>query len=172
MQNRYLIRIARIALIIPCLMLFFNSAQARVSVVLSVAPAPQVYVAPPGGYANCYTVSSGMYNGVWVNAHQICNYGDTPDAGIWIGGYWGCANYSPVGVCMGWNWWPAHWVRPGFWEYGVRWPHGHPYFNPHYHHNYPYPPHPVVYHGGEVYRHGGEGYRHGGEDYRHDGHHR
>jgi len=54
--------------------LIFLSAQASAHVSVSLAFAPAVIEAPHPRYVECYVVPAGLYNGVWINAHRVCNY--------------------------------------------------------------------------------------------------
>jgi hypothetical protein len=102
-------------------------AEAKVAVMISDAPAAREAIIAPANYSECYTVPAGISNGIWLNAHTVCNYNGAPGNEVWIGGYWGCTRYSSVGVCMHWNWYQSHWMRDGYVEYGVHYHHHHDY---------------------------------------------
>lgn len=91
-----------------------------------VTPTPAVssdkLVPIPTGYVNCFSVSAGWYNDVWVAEHQVCQYNNTlatPVAGsstsiqgkTWVAGYWTCPKYNSSGECTSWVWKPGRWLQ-------------------------------------------------------------
>jgi hypothetical protein len=72
-----------------------NTSQARVDVIVGVAPPPARVEVVPGARAG-YVWAPGYWR--W-NGHRH----------IWVGGYWVPARH-------GWHWVPAHWS-----PYGARW---------------------------------------------------
>lgn len=135
---------------------FATSALARVAVSLSFAPPEREVFVAPGGYNNCYTVAPSIVNGVWINAHSVCEYGASYPESAWVAGYWGCVSYRP-GTCLSWSWFPGHWAYRGGMEYGVVWSDG---WRGGY---YPPPPMPYHHHG---WRHD-EGWHDHGHHYYH-----
>ncbi|MDR3478316.1 MAG: hypothetical protein P4M14_09830 [Gammaproteobacteria bacterium] len=120
MLNRHI----RVALLIVSLCLVFIGikAEAHPFVIVSAAPPMREAVMPPGGYVSCYTVPPAFYEGVWINAHRVCQYDRGQGAGMWVSGYWQCVRFRHVeGVCLDWGWMPSHWASPRIAEYGVRW---------------------------------------------------
>jgi hypothetical protein len=115
--------------------LMVSSAFARVDVGFSITttvPASRVVAAPPPGYMTCYSVPSGVYNGIWVNRHRVCQYDDDRYAGSWVAGYWTCVHYRHSGACTRWAWVDSHWVEPGYDEFGIQ------VFEPHHHYHHDY----------------------------------
>lgn len=122
------------------------NANSHVSVIFSVAPPVMETYAPPTSYVECYEVPAAFYNGIWINTHRVCHYDDAPGHDVWISGYWGCTRYCPTGACLHWAWYPSHWMRDGYIEYGVHY-HPHPHCYPYYHHYHDY----HCYHHGHYY---------------------
>lgn len=98
-----------IFLISSFLLTTMANAHARFNLTISAAPPipNNVVIMPPAGYANCYWTSAGFYNGIWMNAHQVCQY---PNAPQWVQGYWQCHRYRHSnGQCLRWRWVESHW---------------------------------------------------------------
>lgn len=117
-------------------LLLCMSAEARVSVIVSVAPPAQEMIVEPVGYTSCYMIGPGFYNGIWVNQHRVCEYGS---GGVWVGGYWQCGSYRHNGVCTHWLWAGSHWAGRHDAEYRRPWRHGYDvhesrYHDGHHHH--------------------------------------
>jgi hypothetical protein len=83
------------------------------TVITTPAPAPQEAVAVPEGYANCFMVSAGWYEGKWIAEHKVCQYSQNNAQGVaWIDGHWVCAEYTAAeGACTKWEWSKGHWVN-------------------------------------------------------------
>lgn len=166
--------------ILSLLTAFTMVAKAEISVSFSLIPQLREVAIAPSGYVECTQVAPGFYEDVWHSPHRVCYYGNSPNAGIWIAGHWGCAYFEDPSVCIEWKWYPAHWVRKGYWEYGIRWQRNHPWFwwreqhhhwrpidRHHHHHHHPFKP--VIMpmpHDGHRYD-GGEYRYHGGFDHFH-----
>lgn len=76
------------------------------------APAPKVIVTTPSNYVNCFRVEAGWHNEIWVPAHQICQYQNSPQGAAWVEGYWACQSYKmDTGECTNWEWVDAHWQK-------------------------------------------------------------
>ena len=129
-------------IVIGLLSLFATiSAYARPFIIVSAAPPMRADAPPPGGYVSCYTVPPAFYEGVWINAHRVCEYDSMPGGGMWVSGYWQCVHFRHTeGVCLDWGWMPSHWANPEVAEYGVRWSNyhhfGHYGYNHYDHHGY------------------------------------
>lgn len=116
----------RSKIIFGCINLFLLlsslPAKAHPFVIVSAAPPQREAYMPPMGYASCYTVPPAFYEGVWINAHRICQYDRASGGAMWVSGYWQCVRFRHVeGVCLDWGWMPSHWASPHVAEYGVRW---------------------------------------------------
>ncbi len=79
--------------------------------IITPTPAAKEVVVAPSGYASCFTVADGWYNGTWVPSHQVCQYENSAEGVVWIEGYWGCNKSTPEGVCSNWEWRKGHWEK-------------------------------------------------------------
>lgn len=139
-----MLRRLTLSLLFSSFVLTCPNAFAHVGMAIYVAPQPQEIVYAPVGYTNCYYTAAGVINGVWIPAHQVCEYSGSPYGSAWISGYWGCVSFCN-GACSRWRWYGHHWVRPGYYEYGMH------RYGRHYG-SYPQPfPHPVSRHHHDFY---------------------
>lgn len=113
------------------------SAAASASVFISVGiPAPQAVYVAPSGFANCYMVPSGIYNGIWLNSHRVCR---NANGALWFGGRWQCYSRNIFnGRCNDWQWMPAYTIYPGAVGYNYWWGWGmnRGWWGPGYHHHH------------------------------------
>jgi len=81
------------------------------TVIQTPVPAPQDVMTAPTGYVNCFRVSAGWYQDVWVPEHKVCQY--TSGQGVaWVDGHWICTKYvASEGSCTKWEWKKGHWVN-------------------------------------------------------------
>lgn len=120
------------------LLMISVSAQAHVSIIISLPPPAREIVVEPAGYSNCYVYPAGFYNGVWNYPHRVCEYNRNPEVRIWVAGYWQCPRYLSNGVCTHRVWIRNHWARHGEREYNG-YAHHHYYHSDHsshYRHRY------------------------------------
>lgn len=129
--------------ILAILFLAFTCVGAEAAVFVSVGiPAPQAVYVVPAGYANCYRVPAGVYNGFWMNSHRVCR---GPN-GMWIEGYHQCYSRNIFnGRCTSWVWRPAYTVYPGNADYNFWWGWGgrHGWWGPAYYHGWGPGPRPM-----------------------------
>lgn len=79
--------------------------------VITPVPAAKEVVVAPQGYASCFTVEAAWFNNVWVPAHQVCQYENSPQGLVWVEGYWGCNKATAEGVCTNWDWKAGRWEK-------------------------------------------------------------
>jgi hypothetical protein len=87
--------------------------QETTTTIITPAPSPQETTVIPQGYSNCFTVSAGWFQNVWVPEHRVCQYSTTNASGVaWVDGHWVCTKYkSSEGTCTKWEWKAGHWVK-------------------------------------------------------------
>lgn len=93
-----------------------TTGQSTTTVISTPAPAPKETVAIPQGYSNCFMVSAGWDNNVWVPEHKVCQYNSTDNTSYqgvaWVDGHWNCTAYdTTAGACTNWDWVTGHWVK-------------------------------------------------------------
>lgn len=79
--------------------------------VITPVPTAKEVIAAPLGYVSCFRVEAEWFNDIWVPAHQVCQYENTPEGVVWVEGYWGCNKATPEGVCSNWEWKSGHWEK-------------------------------------------------------------
>jgi hypothetical protein len=89
-----------------------NGAVVEKRVIVTTVPAPKEVIVTPEGYANCFSVTAGWYQDIWVAEHRVCQYANMPNGVAWVEGYWACTKYDiPSGNCTNWDWKAAHWEK-------------------------------------------------------------
>lgn len=80
--------------------------------IITTVPAPKEVIETPTGFVNCFTVKEGWYQDIWVAAHRVCQYENSPSGTVWIEGYWACTQYNiDEKKCTTWEWKTAHWEK-------------------------------------------------------------
>ncbi len=79
--------------------------------IITPVPAAKENVTAPTGYVTCFNVEEGWFDNVWVPTHQVCQYENSGEGVVWVGGYWGCNKATPEGVCSNWEWKVGHWEK-------------------------------------------------------------
>lgn len=113
----------KLFIIMACLCSFVFSNIAKADVYLSISsPIPDLreIVDPPSGYQGCYQIPAGVYNGIWVDAYEMCQYPNTMERGMWVSPHWECENFRN-GICRSWSWVSAYWNQDWDEEWSSSW---------------------------------------------------